>query len=862
MQRQSLVSFIEQHARRGRDVAIAQRRGYRMVRWTYARIAATAAQFARELEARGVDRGDRVLLWGENSAEWVIAFWGCLLRGAVAVPMDSIATADFAQRVAQQVDAKLFVVSRQSPPIASAVSVLFLEDLSEIVGAHSSAPYPSPPLARTDAVEIVFTSGTTAEPKGVVISHGNLLANLEPLEREIQKYLRYERFFHPIRFLNLLPLSHVFGQLLGIFIPPLIGGTTIFLHSLGPAEVARTIRRERVSVLVTVPRLIESLRDQLERDLAEAGQLARFRDNFKAAEGESFWRHWWRFRGIHRRFGWKFWAMISGGAALPAEAESFWDRLGYAVIQGYGLTETTSLVSLNHPFRLGKGSIGRSMPGMELKLDENGEILVRGENVARSYLQGRASEAVAGEDGWFHTGDLGERDAQGNLYFRGRRKNVMVTPSGMNIYPQDLEEALRREPEVRDCVVLGLEHAGNAEPCAVLLLRDPSAEPREIVERANRSLASYQHIRHWAVWPEQDFPRTSTQKPQLRDLRAFVESKWGAASAGTPAANEPASGSFFEGALAEVLSRSAHTGGAAPAPMTREARLEADLNLSSVDRVELLSALEERFQVDLSEAQFSGATTVGEIERMIHVSEASDGSSAPATKFSYPLWSQRWPVTWIRTFIYYLLVWPATYLLAAPRVEGRARLRGVRGPILVICNHAARVDIGYVLAALPLRLRHLAVAMEGEKLRRMQHPPKELNFFVRCLERVKYRLVVALFNVFPLPQQSGFRESFAFAGESVDRGYSVLVFPEGRETRDGKMLPFRAGIGLLATRLGLPVIPMRIDGLFEVKQSGWKFARPGRIRVTIGEPVRFASDADADSVTRDLERRVAVLSKD
>src|SRR5579863_5397260 len=491
MPRQSLLEYFRPDARPPGEVAVVWRRGYRMVRWSYADLFRAAAQFAHELEARSIAKGDRVLVWGENSGEWVAAFLGCVFRGAIAVPMDAIADKNFAARVVQQAKVKLAAVARNMPALDPAVPRIALDDLGAASGAHSAEDFTPVAAQRRDPVEIVFTSGTTAEPRGVMLNHGNLLANLEPLEKEIGRYLKYERMFHPLRFLDLLPLSHVFGQLLGIFLPQILGGTAVFLDTLNPAEVVCTIREERVSVLVTVPRLIESLRDQIERDLAAQGQLEGFERDLQAADTEHFLLRWWRFRSIHRRFGWKFWAVISGGAALAAEAERFWGRLGYAVIQGYGLTETTSLVSVNHPFRLGRGSIGKTLPGLDVKLAQDGEILVRGENVAAGYWKDARVATVVDAEGWFHTGDLGERDAQGNMYFKGRRKNVIVTPAGLNIYPEDLETELRKEPGVRDCVVVGLERDGNAEPCAVLLLRDDSAGAAagEIVQRANARLA-------------------------------------------------------------------------------------------------------------------------------------------------------------------------------------------------------------------------------------------------------------------------------------------------------------------------------------------------------------------------------------
>lgn len=843
MPRRSLVETLDLFLRHGSGIAYVHRRGYRTVRWSYRGIVEAACQFARTLEARQIGKGDRVLLWGENCAEWVVAFLGCVLRGAVVVPMDRVASADFVLRVARQVDAKWLVCSREQARLAPGWPSVPFEDLVATLAPHSRARYPSPELKREDTVEIVFTSGTTADPKGVVISHGNILANLEPLETQIAEYIKYERIFHPIRFLNLLPLSHVFGQFLGIFVPPLLGGTLIFQDTLNPSEVIRTIRRERVSVLVGVPRLLESLRQKIERDFETEGRTAWFQDQFRAAEGEHFVRRWWRFRRVHNRFGWKFWAFISGGAALGRDTEEFWRRLSFVVIQGYGLTETTSLVSVNHPFRTGRGSIGKVLPGREIKLAENGEILVRGESIAAGYWQGQQLKLVLGQEGWFHTGDVGELDAEGNLYFKGRRKNVIVTPEGMNVYPEDLEAVLRRQPEVRDCVVIGFERDANAEPCAVLILRDATADPAPIVHRANRSLAEFQQMRRWFVWPEEDFPRSSTQKPRINVIQQAAQEQLAA----------PGVSHAPPGTLAELI---ASVTGRPPAGLSPGASLAADLDLNSLDRIELLSALEDRYQIDLDETTFTAATTVGELERMLR-----EPRPAPVG-YVYPRWAQREPMRWLRLVFYYVFVWPATMLLAAPRVRGCEHLRGIAGPLLIISNHVTFLDIGFVLAALPARLRHrLAVAMEGERVQAMRHPPASLPLWERWLDRMDYLLITALFNVFPLPQKTGFRESFQFAGESADRGYSVLVFPEGRRTPDGKLSPFRAGTGLLANNLSLPIVPLRIDGLYELKKSGKRMARPGVVEVSIGPVVRFEPGTDPAEITRELEMGVTSLGR-
>jgi long-chain acyl-CoA synthetase len=849
MARQSLFEYFEPDWRPARETAAVWRRGYRTIRWTYADLIRVASHFARELDSRGIAKGDRVLLWGENCGEWMAAFLGCMFRGAIVVPMDAIAEEGFAARVAKQSGAKLAVVSRGVASLDSALPAIQLEDLGSLVSAHSAEPVAPSPAAREDVVEIVFTSGTTGEPRGVVLTHGNLLANLEPLEAEIDRYRRYEKMVHPLRFLDLLPLSHVFGQLLGIFLPQILGATSVFLDTLNPAEVVETIRRERVSVLVTVPRLVESLGGHLERDLESRGELERFHRNYREAEGEHFLKRWWRFRKIRRLFGWRFWAIISGGAALASAAEEFWTRLGYAVVQGYGLTETTSLVSVNHPFQLSHGSIGKSLPGLEVKLSEEGEILVRGENVASGYWMDAAIAPVLDADGWFHTGDLGRRGPDGAFYFKGRRKNVIVTPEGLNVYPEDLEAELRKEPEVRDCVVLGLERDGNAVPCAVLLLReaparDRAADAAEIVDRANQRLGPFQRMRQWYVWPERDFPRTPTQKPVLRQILAVVERELGRGPGSAERAGLAAPPSPVEQILRKI-SGSRWAG-----------RDQGKLELSSIERVELLGALEDRYQVDLSEADFTKADTLPALERLVE--QRPEGRQT----FHYPEWPQKWPVRAIRRAAFYLLQRPAMMILGWPRISGRENLRGVRGPLLIISNHIAYLDPAYILAGLPARLRHrLAVAMDGELLETMRQPPAGTRRFERLLLQVQYVLIVSLFNVFPLPRRGAFRKSFEFAGHLVDQGSSVLVFPEGARTQNGAMNPFQRGVGLLSARLRVPVLPLRIDGVFERKARGKHWAPPGSIRVTIGRLRQFAPTQSPEEITRELERCVEGLSR-
>src|SRR5712692_3646317 len=857
MPRKNLLSLFADFARFGGDVAVIQRRGYRREKLAFAELYASALFWSHALAGRGVVPGDRVLLWSPNSAEWVACFWGILVRGAVVEPMDSAASPDVVQRAIHDAGVKLILRDRQQRELPGAPPSIIINDFEDVV--DSPAPKADTGVeagdvfTRSTIAEILYTSGTTAEPRGVVLTHGNFLANLEPLERGVEEYRKYERWFHPLRFVTLVPLSHVFGQFMALFVPPLLGAAVVFEPSSNPAEIIRTIKQERATALIAVPRMLDLLHAGIEREFEGQGKSQRLNGTFENAKGRKFLKRAWMFRRIHRRFGWKFWAFISGGAALSNETEDFFKRIGYAVVQGYGMTETASLISLNHPFRATEGSVGKILPGREFKIAEDGEILVRGENVSSGYWE-QGALRPAEQQGWLRTGDLGELDAEGNLRFRGRKKNVIVTSAGLNVYPEDLEAALRTQSGVRDCAVIPFERGGNAEPCAVLLLKAAEGTTaRAAIENANSSLAEYQRIRIWSVWPEFDFPRTATGKPRRSVIADRAAQILGGHQYG-PMENVGADFSppFSPGsAIYKLLERFSGSRGEGSRV---DSHLEQELNLSSLDRVELLSAMEERFHVELNETAFADAKTVADVERVLQQPVAR------RTEYVYPRWTQREPIRWLRLAVYYALVWPATQILGHPRIVGRENLRAFRGPVLIVSNHITRrADIGLVLAALPPRFRHrLATAMGGETLQDLRRPPRDWFFARRWGYQLGYWLATLLFNVFPLPQFSGFRESFRFAGESVDRGYSVLVFPEGEvnNSATGEMAPFQSGIGLLAENLRIPVVPMRLDGVWQMKREHRRLARLGEITVRVGAPVTFAPGTSPDEIAHRLESLV------
>jgi long-chain acyl-CoA synthetase len=459
------------------------------------------------------------------------------------------------------------------------------------------------------------------------------------------------------------------------------------------------------------------------------------------------------------------------------------------VVQGYGMTETTALVSLNHPFHSAGGTVGQVLPGREVKLSSEGEVLVRGSTVAQSFWQGGKLQTTAGD--WLATGDLAEFDEGGNLRFRGRKKDLIVTASGLNIYPEDLESAVQRQTGVKACAVIEAEGSAGPEPVAVLVL-SPGTLPGSVVDAANAQLADFQQIRRWQVWPEPDLPRTSTGKIKKRDI---------------------------------VLAPAAQQG--------------ERLDLDSLGRVELQARVESQYGVTLSDDDLSRLRTSADLNQLIQ------RGSAPEDKDPHRYW--KWPWQWwmqaIRSIFLEAIAFPLLHFLAKPSFPRKPTTLPA-GPVLLIANHITSYDPPFVLGALPVRMRtRTAIAMSGEMLldyrRNNVHP----------LSGIAYWLITALFNVYPLPRSVGFRQSFRHAGEAVDRGYNVLVFPEGLRTEDGKPQPFRKGIGLLWKELGIPVVPVLITGLGELKVSGERWFRSGKIAVLVGDPLVLPPLASTEDLT-------------
>jgi long-chain acyl-CoA synthetase len=815
--------------------------GYRRREHSYADAGRAARRFAATLAAAGLTKGDKVVFWGENRPEWVVCYWGCLISGIVVVPIDYRSTVDFVERVNSQVRARVIVVGDdvQGDPKTFEHVWRFAD-----IDWATDGPMPAVSISRDDVIQIIFTSGATAEPKGVVIRHRNVLANIVPVEREVMKYRKYAIPFHPLRFLNLLPLSHMFGQSMASSIPPMVRGTVIFTRSFNPHDILGLIHRRRISVLVCVPKILGVLREHVIRTFPEAAE--------PPPPGMSIPGRWWKYRRVHRAFGLKFWAFVVGAAPLPPDVEEFWRRLGFAVIQGYGLTETAPIVTLNHPFKMSKGSVGTPIEGVEVRIAEDGEILVRGENVTSGYYDAgsgvrapgpgspipSAESRVFDAEGWLHTGDIGEQDAQGRLFIKGRKKEMIVRPDGLNVFPEDVERALDTQEGVRESAVVGAVEGAEERVHAVLVL-EPNADPDAVIRQANAQLQDHQRIRTWSLWPASELPRTEgTRKLKRRAIRDWVQS--GSASAPATTADT------FE-ALLERFAHGRTLGGTTT--------LE-ELGLSSLERVELMVALEDRFQTRIDEGRFSEVSSIGDLKQLVERGTTTEPVDEPV---DFPSWNRRPPVTLIRRLSQATWILPLARVFAHTRVEGLEHLDGLSGPVVFASNHQSHMDVPVILSALPGRWRARVAPAMAKEFFKAHFFPAGFSWRERFTNGLNYYLAAFYFNAFPLPQrEAGARQTLQYIGDLTGSGWSILIFPEGMRSSTGDIKPFRGGIGMIGSRLDIPVIPVRIDDVDKLLPMGSSFVRPGRVRVAFGAPLRLQG-SDYAELASEVERAVRAL---
>ncbi|MFL5658843.1 MAG: AMP-dependent synthetase/ligase [Ktedonobacteraceae bacterium] len=491
---------VEHHAQS--PALIEPTEGSGMSTLTYRELQERAQGFAGYLQKQQLEKGNCILIWSASRSNWLVAYLGALLAGVIVVPLDISSKEDFLNRVAEITDAKLLITThKQYTGLKNpSLPLLDIDTLPQETLDSSRLPE----VNSDDLAEVVFTSGTTGQPKGVMLSHGNIASNATAAVKVVNIQA-------VDRALSILPLSHMFELTIEVALLH-SGASIVYARSLVPEKLLRLFEEQHATCMVLVPQALQLFLNGIEREVRRQKKEKQFEQLLSIAVRLPF--NWRRllFGSVHKRFGGRFRFFVSGGAYLPPKLAARWENMGFRVMQGYGATECSPVISVTPYKEHLLDSVGKPLPDVDVRIAADEEIVVHGPNVARGYWKNPEATAAVFKDGWYYTGDLGYLDAKGNLYLKGRKKNLIVLANGLNVYPEDIENVLQTHPLVKEAVVVGLMEEGQEpEVHAVLLMDDPS-QARAVIQQVNKQLASHQQIRGFTVWPETDFPRTYTMK--------------------------------------------------------------------------------------------------------------------------------------------------------------------------------------------------------------------------------------------------------------------------------------------------------------------------------------------------------------
>jgi long-chain acyl-CoA synthetase len=756
--------------------ALLYKRSLKTEVWTFQDVRRHADRVTHWLQDQGVGTGDRVVLWAPNSPWWVAVFFGILRNGSIVVPLDARSSPDFVHRV----------MTQSEPALAIATAVLAggwdfdvpvfpIEDLDRLIPLTGPASFPA--VLPDDLAEIIFTSGTTGAPKGVMLTHGNIRSNVEATNQVFPPEMH-------IKPLSILPLSHLLEQVVGMMLPLRGGSPIAYATALQPAAIQRDMAEYRVTTMVLVPRILSMFMDAIERGVKRQGKEKIW--NLMCRISEHLPRPARRllFRSVILRFGGRLDFLVCGGAPLEPALEHKWELMGIAILQGYGSTETSPIITATAVKDRFPRSVGKALPGTELTLSEAGEIRVKGPNVMVGYWKNPEATAKALVDGYYNTGDLGDLDSEGRLFLKGRKKNMIVLANGLNVFPEDVEEALGRLPGVAEAVVMAVPSDYGPQIHAVLLCSSKDIDAGAIVRQANAGLAPHQQIRSYQIWPELDFPRTHTAKIKRLEVAKYVLAEQRGETKSEPQQTlQSSSKPKLTQILADVVGRSADD-------LTPETSLQ-DVGLDAIGRIQLGRAIEDRLGKFFDEARIGLDSTVADLEQLL-------SSENPTGEHMYPLWPFSYKIRLLRS----VMQWPifrAIDVVNRPTIAGREHLQALELPAIFVMDYDSYLDAPFILDALPSSVRSRIGISTSWKTSHRSH--------------WKAALVEFFFNSFRYPSSGSLHVTLVHASGLLDHRWSILFLLRGEASIAGPAANIKQGIGLLATEFGVPVVPIHITGL-------------------------------------------------
>lgn len=794
---------------------------FRSVIWDYSQFYNFASGIAKLLGEKKLKKGDRVLLLAPNSPYWLGAFFGCLLKGIIVVPLYLQNRPEFISEITRQTQAKLFFKSSEIKKPKELkiddIDIDYLDGFSQNEGTFEKSL-----IQEDDIAEILYTSGTTGYPKGVVLTHKNIVSDLKVIS-DIIEVKKSDRF------LSILPLSHVFEQIVD-FRALASGAQIVFVPALGSTIITKNLFENKITKMATVPEFLKLVMQKIEAEakLQKKEKILKFLFRISLGLPRNFRKI--LFRNIHQKFGGKLDLIVSGGAPLEIEIGKKWQALGINILQGYGLTETSPVISVTPPPFKKIASVGKVVQGTEVTIAKDGEILVQGPIVFKEYWGDPQKTKEAFEDGWFKTGDIGYFDKEGFLYIKGRKKFMILTAAGQNVYPEDIELELNKEKGVVDNCVVGLSKKGRIEIHAVILGKIKEKEAEKIIDRVNGRLASFQQIQNWSIWPFSDFPRTIIKKVKKPEVLEYLTQKI--------VPEEIKLTKKEVSPLIEILSIVTDTN---PALISGETRVVKDLGLDSLMRIELVAQIEEQFGVEIDEAKINSETKVGDIEKLI--------KEKPKREIKYKIssWQLHPIIKTIRKILQKTLIFPSLGFFSQIKTEGIENLRDLIPPVIFMANHTSSLDSPSVVRALPARFGdNIALATATDVLYEKFKPIQ--------------KIITLLFNAYPFPRIGQIKSGLEYTGELIDKNWSILVFPEGRESPTGEILPLKRGAGVITVEMQVPIVPVKIQGTRNIIPHGSHFPKKrGQILIKFGQPLYFKKGASPETVTKIIEKAMRGL---
>jgi len=646
------------------NIFIVNRGIYRRREYSYNQIYENALKLCQFYKKANINKKDKVIIYLQNSSDYVSILFSCALSGVIAVPIDVNSNPEFVSLIYKKVEAKLVFCSIFRRP--DKCNKFYIEKIDNIYDKFKGVELINN-IIKNDIFEIVYTSGTTSEPKGVVLTNNNLEKNIESVKEIVDFPME------KIKLLSILPLSHLFEQNIGLFVPMLFGSTIIYNFSRKSSSILESLKEEEVEAIVTVPLFLNSVKEKIETKIKESSSIKIY-----SFINYPLWLRKIIFYKIRKALGnIKF--FISGGAALDIETEKFWKILGYEVFQGYGLTETSPVLTCNNFKNYKGGTVGKPVPRVKIEIINN-EIVAQGENVFSGYYENAEETKKVLRNNWFYTGDIGELDKEGFLKITGRKKNMILSSSGLNIYPEDIEKVINSFEDIKDSVVLGNEN-GEKLIAIILVKENSKIALKELLKNINSKLSSSQYINSIYIWPEIDFPRTPTRKI----IRRKVEEHLPYLMKGKEI--KKTSEDILINLLSEICELSTSK--------IKENELLSHLGLDSLKRIELAIKIEDTFNIDFNEDDINEKTRVKDLRELIKNATSVKESSGINFLNSPKLF----PIRLLFQSFSNLLSLPLYSLI----VRGKENL--IYEQCIFIANHTSMMDTQCIFRALPVTQR-------------------------------------------------------------------------------------------------------------------------------------------------------------